>query len=85
MAFRGGLRGNKQLLRGKNSFCGREEAVDSTLLLVTTHSSPELSFPVYQLRSNREETEVFERSHLISLQFSGASAHVKAVRGLAVL
>lgn len=38
--------------------------MDSMLLLVTTHSSLILSFPVYQLRSNKKETKVFEMKPL---------------------
>lgn len=56
MVFYSGLKDNKQFLCGKNSFCGREEVVDSMLLLVTTHSSLIQSFPVYQLWSNKKET-----------------------------
>lgn len=58
MVFHGGLKDNKQFLCGKNS--GREEVVNSLLLLVTAHSTLILSFPVYQLQSNKKETKVFE-------------------------
>lgn len=62
VVFHDGLKDNKQFLCGKNS--GREEVVDSLLLLVTAHSTSILSFPVYQLQSNKKETKVFEMKPL---------------------
>lgn len=62
MVFCGGLKDSKQFLCGKNS--GREEVVDSLLLLVTAHSTLILSFPVYQLQSSKKETKVFEMKPL---------------------
>lgn len=62
MVFHGGLKDNKQFLSGRNS--AREEVVDSLLLLVTAHSTLILSFPVYQLQSNKKETKVFEMKPL---------------------